>query len=610
MGRKSRAKRERREDGVGQIAAAAKGRTRHELLALVEAASASPASCHRIPSLELTLAALLNRTRFGSRPVSPSMLAGLVGAAREERPELAGFEDCVPCDPRMSVHVRWGNELFRLIPGVSTNTVATIDLWEWLAEAIDPVLVPAVGYGFGDVVEVALRRMSYVASELSPYWPGGDMPELDSLPRIRAPELDAAVSLRPLQDQITDCGDPVRARKAIMAHSTSPRHLRCEPCGHNPAFGDIIAIREGDGAFRSIPAAFLMGSVDGAAILLAGKALALNSGVLGVWRELVARKLAVFLFSVGHDVRGPLRLPSGDFVHSVSRYGPRQWVAVDVVAQLRGESVEDELAQSRTALSQVVPGAVLESRNGRVEVPDDAIVATAQVMANPQWALLLPVGRGSLPPISLPEVLRIVRSAEEPSDLWYYLVDRQDPDGPEVFRPSELGIWEGWRRNGKALHRSGRQFATLFVGDDGSEDEWADASSLFGIERSLLALGLPSARHWPTIDFRGETTWLGDLRNQTFCAVLAWDTPVAVSASWPPGGLSATDLLHDATAGIAHALRRTQSVAEEAFCASGIEALRIEFSHDPRPDAPPIACGGYLERAQIGVSWGSICRLF
>ena len=93
MGRKSRIKRERREHGSGMIAVAAKGHSRDGLIALVEAAAASPAANHRLPSLALIFEAVLQRARPGSRMATPAMVPALVDAAHEEQPAIAHLED-------------------------------------------------------------------------------------------------------------------------------------------------------------------------------------------------------------------------------------------------------------------------------------------------------------------------------------------------------------------------------------------------------------------------------------------------------------------------------------------------------------------------------------
>ena len=588
MGRKSRAKRERREQGVGQIAAVAKGRTRRDLLGLVEAASASPTASHRIPSLAMILDAVIGRTKHGPNHVAPPLLPDLVAAAHVERPWLGRYEDCEPCDPRLAVQVRWRDELFRLIPGVSTYPVASIGLWEWLAEAIDPVLVPAVGYGLGDVVEVALRRMSYVVSELSRVWPEGEMPGLDAPPRIQAAELAAAVALMPLQDQIAACSDPSRAFKAVMAHSTPPRQLRHDPW-EPPSFGGIIAIRDGQRGFQSMPAALLNVSVTDAAAQLAGRALAIEGNVLESWRGLATGRLCAFLEGAGQPLCGLICLEGVPRVLPVIRYGPRQWIAVDVVAELDGGSLDDALASSRDALALIAPGRTLSGTDGPIAIPGDATIAKVQVIAVPKPPDHLVTQAGGPRPMLLQDVLHIARAtAKEPSDLWYYLAELDASASQKIVALGGLGVWAAWRNNGKSLSRSGRQLAGMFFADDGVEQEWADAHTRYGLEESLLVLGLPSARRWPVIDIQDDATILCDRRKRSFCTVLPWEIPVAITEDYTSDDQSAASLLHNMASGMGFVIKRTRAAVVDAFRASGIKALRIDFCYDPHPDAPPL----------------------
>ncbi len=573
-------------------------------MALVEAASASPTAGHRIPSLVLTFDAIVGRTKHGPRRVEPSLLPDLVTAAHVESPGLARFEDYEPCDPRLAVQVRWRDELFRLLPGVSSHPVGDVDLWEWLADAIDPVLVPAIGYGFGDVVEVALRRMSYVASELSQFWPEGDMPDLDAPPRIRSAELDAAIALRPLQDQSTTCRDPSRAMEAITAHSCPPRRLRYDAEMHG-SFGANIAIREGPGRFQSIPAALLKESVNEAAALLADKALAIESDVLESWRGLATGALCAFVEGAGHPLLGLIGLEGVPRVLPVFRYGRRQWVVVDVVAELRDGSLDDALASSRAALARVASGKTFSSGGGSIEIPDDATIAKVQVITVPKLPGHLAAQRGGPRPMAVQDVLHIARTAaQEPSDLWYYLVDLDAPDLPKVIALGEIGVWEAWRSNGKTLWRSGRWLSGLFSADDGVGQEWTDAHTRFRLEESLLALGLPSARHWPMIDRQDDSTTLCDPSTRSFCTVMSWETPVAITEECAVEDQSAASLLRNMASGLAFVLERTRAAVVDALSASRIGALRIDFSCDPRPDAPPleIDCAPPVLRVSLGRS--------
>lgn len=294
-----------------------------------------------------------------------------------------------------------------------------------------------------------------------------------------------------------------------MAHSIPPRQLRYGP--RTPvSFGEIIAIREGQGKFQSIPAALLNISVGEAAAQLAGKALTIKSSVLESWQGSATGQLCAFLEGVGQPICG-LICPEGvPRVLPLLRYGPRQWIAMDVIAELESGSLDDALASSRDALAQVVPGRTISASGELIGIPDDANIAKVQVIAVPKLPDRIGTRAGGPRPLPLQDVLHIARAAaKEPADLWYYLSDLDAPTHPGIFAPGEIGIWEAWRNNGKTLWPSGRQMAGIYVAGDGVEQEWAAAHSKFNVEQSLLALEMPSARHWPAIDIEDDADDVG-----------------------------------------------------------------------------------------------------
>ena len=142
MGRKSRTKRERREHGSGMVAAAAKGRSLAGLVALVEAAAVSPTANHRVPSLALIFDAALKRVRPGPALVDAAMLPALVDAAHKEQPAISSLEDMIPPDAREAAVVRWGDEIYRLLPSSLEHPVAIFEFLDLLAGTIDSVLLP------------------------------------------------------------------------------------------------------------------------------------------------------------------------------------------------------------------------------------------------------------------------------------------------------------------------------------------------------------------------------------------------------------------------------------------------------------------------------------
>lgn len=603
MGRKSRAKRERREHGGDRVAAIAKGRPQAELLALVEAAAASPTASHCIPSLAHVLDSVLKRRSHGSRAVTPDLVPALVDAAHAEQPDLSLLEDFVPYDVREAVAVRWGSELFRLLPGALERPVAIVDHLELLTQTIDDVLIPEIGYGLDDVVELVLRRVDHVVSVLSPSWPTEDRAELGEQPRILPNELDAARSLRPLREQVRACRHPDRVELALAAYSTSAKRLSYSPREAASSFSDTIAIRQGAEAYLPLPAAFLMESLDAVAISLASRAVTIDNRVRRLWREVVAVRLAELLKGSGHQIYGPLRTERGSGIHSIIAYGPRQFLAIDLVAELTIESLESGLARSRRSLDGITSGSSLRGPAGLLTIPSNAEIETVQVFATSgSGTRIIPARQ---PPLSLLDFLRIARSSvREREDMWYYAKDRASGYEEGLFAVGEMDLWEYWRQNGKTFRRLGRPMSGMFVMWSGAEEEWKDESQRYELEQALLALQLPPSRAWPIIDFAEDEVDLCDLLNMEYLQVLPWETPIVISPEHPRDRDVDTDLIHNLTQAMIFLLRIIRREFVDVCRASGISAVRIDFRHDPRPDAPPLNFGNY-EAPIMTVYWGA-----
>ena len=603
MGRKSRAKRERRDHGGGRVAVVAKGRPQAELLALVEAAAASPTASHCIPSLAHVLDSVLKRTSHGSRAVTPDLVPALVDAAHVERPDLSRLEDFVPYDVREAVRVRWGSELFRLLPGALERPVAIVDHLELLTEAIDNVLIPEIGYGLEDIVELVLRRVDHVVSVLSPSWPTEDRAELGEQPRILPDELGAARSLRPLREQVRACRHPDRVELALAAHSTSAKRLPYSPREAASSFSDTIAIRQSAEAYLPLPAAFLMESLDSVAISLASKAVLIDNRVRRSWQQIVAVRLAALLKGSGHQIRGPLRTERGSSIHSVITYGPRQFLAIDLVAELTLESLESGFARSCRALDGITSGSSLSGPAGVLTIPSNAEIGIIQVIATSGSETRIMSIRQ--PPLTLLDFLWIARSSvRERADMWYYAKDRESGYEEGLSAVGEMDLWEYWRQNGKTFRRLGRPMSGMFVMWHGAEEEWKNESQRYELERALLALQIRPSRAWPIVDFAEDEVDLCDLLSMEYLQVLPWETPIAISPENPGDHGVDTDLIHNLTQGMIFLLGIIRREFVDVCRASGISAVRIDFRHDPRPDAPPLRFGNY-EAPVMTVYWGA-----
>ena len=542
MGRKSRTKRERREHGSGMVSVAAKGRSLVGLLALVEAAAVSPTANHRVPSLALIFDAALKRVRPGSALVDAAMLPALVDAAHKEQPAISSLEDMIPPDAREAAVVRWGDEIYRLLPSSLEHPAAVFEFLDLLAGAIDSVLVRARGYGLFDVVELALRRIDNVASVLSPAWPAGERPNLDGPATITDAELQAAAGLGTFNDLLGSCSAPVRARAALEAHSRVAKRLRFDLSSPISSFGDVVAVKQGAGAFLPLPAALLMEALPAVASSLADQAVRLDATVADSWRQQAGEKLGRLLAGSGHPLE-PLTTPTGRRIYFAA-YEPNQVLLLDLVATIDSTQLGDALEHSSEALAAAAS-----------TFPEDATVGALQVIATPSFGYAIVMEPNGALVMELQNVLRIVRDvAEEPADLWRYVVDSQQGD-IHLFAPNELDKWETWKAHDKAFP-GGPSIASLFCVMGSSDVEWAVESGKSDLERALRALQLAPTRDWPLVKISGDEADIADFASQQHHDIYLWDVPVAVSMQRHGFSRAEADTIFNLVSGLGFVLKQ------------------------------------------------------
>ena len=576
MGRKSREKCERRENGSGPIALAAKGTDLPDLVALLEAASVSPTASHKIPSLGLIFESVMKRTRTGKRPASPELLPRLISEAHNEDPYLCMQEDWMPYDVRAKVMVRWCGGLFRIAPGSLERPVATVDFLGLLSSVIDPVLIEQNGYGLRDVVEIVLRRVDHVASTLAPTWADEALEDTGEPASLRMEELSAARTLQPISETIDVCSSPERASVALQKHLVPANQLVRQRDNPATTFGPIIGVLDRDGKQIVLPAGLLMDELDALGADLARQALEIDPRVENRWAGAVASRVGHALMGSGHGSVGPVQTPQGDMIHSVTTYSRQQILVIDTVTSIEQTSLPDILDLSNGRLGSIEAGVDLQGPQHSIHIPPDAEIVKLQVVAAPRSGMSMLNQEYRI--ATLEDLLWIARTcAREPVDLWHFVNDLTDPRGiAQTLMWDLIDAWEVWRDNAKSFYRGGSQLDIMMFAPHAAESEWQAAAIASTCEEALLALGLPALPAWPIIDDLTEIRYIGDLTGDQVFRMLPWQTPVAVSASDPTTSENA-DTIWNLAEGITWKLERSQDAFIHAAKSSGISALRIHF---------------------------------
>lgn len=579
MGRKSKAKEARSGVPPGPLRDALSPFTTASLRALVEAASASPTSSHRQPSLGLIVDATLRRKREGKERAPSSALSSLLEAAHRQEPMLASLEDTQGLDPRPTVVVRWRGALYRLLPGSLERPVAMIDLLHLLATVVDPALVSRDGFGLGDVTELLLRRIDQVATTLATTWGSGEMPAPGDLALVTDSELDAAQDLPPIQALLEKCGNPEAAEAALRTFSVDPRELKIEVDSPTSMFGLTMAVTQRGGQAASLPASLLVEALFALGESLALRAVSLDPSVEDRWSDMIANRIGHALQGAGHHVLGPVSLATGGQLHSITRYDDTRILAIATVASLDPSTFGDQVQAASRALSELHPGETIEVAGQDIEVDPASDIARILVLATPGGSSLFAEHKGEAV-ATLADMVWFARtSMKSPADIWHFAKDWADPAGLlATFAWDVIDAWEVWRANGKAFYTGAVPVSMTFAPHH-AEVEWSSAAELSPLEDALLLLKEMPAYAWPMIEAEGDDLYqIGDLTADIVYWVLAGHVPTAVRATDPaaPAGLSS--FVWSLAFTLRWKLQHIPAIFQEAAARSGVRGFRVAFS--------------------------------
>ncbi len=557
---------------------AAKSKSLSDVAALLEAASVSPTASHRLLSVALIFDSVVRRPRTGKQAASPELLPELAEAVLQECPDLDWMESWTPCDLRAKVQARWNGELHWLVPGGPYRIVARIEFLRLLAPVIDPVLVPRIGYGLGDTVELVLRRISHVFETLATAWPDGPQAMPGDDPRINEAEIGAARRLSPISEQATLCTSPERAARALAAFTPPAKQL--QPFDPISWFGTTIAVRAG-GQAVAVPAGALVNSLDAISADLAAQAFCIDPTVEEDWAGAAGAALGHALAGAGHPVIGPVVAADGSGIHCVLPYSRRQALVIGFAAGLTPRTTRERFEISACRVERVAPETVLESPDGPFQIASDAEVARFYFVAAPEDCLPFhPSGERAV--ATLGDLLWFAQTCSDPVDLWHFARDLGDPGRTGRLRMAELADgWEAWLQSGKSFHTGAESFEVMaFAPELSVGTEWDAAATGSPAEKALLELDLPPLSEWPLIDKDddGGVKHVGDIRRRIWIRLLAWPIPVAV-AKTDPSNTDAAAELESLAEGIALRIEHTKEEFLAAAADSGVASFSICLAH-------------------------------
>lgn len=603
MGRKSREKRERRERGDGPIADLVADFSTPTVVALIEAAAASPTAAHRASSLALLFEAMMKRRTQGDAAAPAEALTGIVNGIAEAHPELLAREDFEPYDARHEVLVPWNGHLFRMMAGSLERPTQVVRQHGLLAKVIDPFIVPELGFGLIDIGELVLRRIDQVARTLAPVWPDGLPAAVGADASLTDSEIGAASGLPPIDELVDQCSNPSAARRALERFTVSAAKVTGDVYSMLiPAtFGATIAVSR-KGSRVALPAAFLPEALTAIGVELGRYATTVNPNAEEYWWHTVGNQIARTLGGAGYKIGGPVRVNSGPPFHSLVWFDERRVLAIGNGASLTSAGRQSRLNQSAPEVQKVRPGVTVEAPNGDTRIPDDAEVLHVQVMAGPQYSG--PLGL-MLPTMSLEDLEWFVYTAlPSHDDLWYFIRDITKTPGVDKIRSWDLiDQWEVWRQE-KSFYRGASTLDLLSFSPHAAIVEWEDAAQSSAVEVALHRLGMRPLRDWPGVDFSADSGLdVADMRTDEIIRVLPFTVPVAIDRVDSSAPQAHAETLWRLSIALDWKVTHSKEAFAKAASASGVPAVRIRFQFEDRATGPALTVANRDDPGQLTIGW-------
>lgn len=556
------------------------------LTELLLAAACSPTAGHRLPSIAIALGQLAQCRSGGTEPASVDVLGELLDAARATQPGLSSREDFVPNDPRVPTLFRFRDSLFRIYSGEIERPFMELERIALLSESIDDFLVDRLGFGLGDLLEVALGYMDAVVAQVSQAWT--DLPlSLDRVPSVEAAECVRIAQCPDIAEIADSCSDATRAQRALAWATAHKKSIRVDVSQPDSSFGPFLALDSPNTGLVA-PVGFLLGACIAASAELARLAASDSASRDRYWLR-GASRVERLLKSLGPIAAGP-NFDGGPSLCVLVRVSERHYLLVDLVAELDSGRINDVLETAARRLESIRPGSSFRAIGVRGAIPVDAEVVRLVVIASAGSLMLgVPDGIEVLP---LGDLEAITASMSEPDDLFLFLRDLAAKSQiGRMFAFSAADVFETWLAGNGSLHSGGRflDLITFQAGGAGSS-EWQRAGDRSRFEAALAALGLPGFSSWPHSKFREDAVDLIDVDRGEGWIVSLGPPLVGIRLDLPSEATPEDVRMIENLAGTTRWLLREVDSQFRVLLkeATGIESVTIAFVAVPPSTAVPI----------------------
>ncbi|MFE5566625.1 hypothetical protein ACFQ68_16685 [Amycolatopsis japonica] len=533
------------------IAAAMDGFSAVSVRAVVHAACSSPSAIHRLPSLTTLLTGVRSNPPIGVRTAQAADLASWLMVPTAVQPGYQRVEDWIPFDARKQLRVEWSGQVWPIHPGLFERPWEVFARLRRFAPAVDPVLLDMIGFGIGDLTELALRIMGLERTLLSPHWSLPPVSHPTAPAQITDGEVAAAARLHELWSEPASAIPEILLsyRDTVRSDEHTERLARClrwatpEPTGtpqdhstKEPIWLTALTMTTKDGRVP-LPG----GLVPGALGNLAGRLVAMaaredrkrshrptsddpRGGLACADRVRLGTEILVV-----HALRGlPAHALCGvDVLGGRSGHpliilvsGARHLIVVDIVATLDESRVRADIRAAKRRVAAVRPGSHVRLAPyfppdqppdlTHEELPFDHEVLHGQpgkIGADVSITRVVLVGglykpqeefRPGTIVLGIDEWRDFVSQAENTDQFWSFLDELSSLPGIERLTTWDVrDVWAAFREHG-LLHRAGNDKVQLAVIPRVSRTEWEQAVEADPFLDLTHPLELPPLREWPS----------------------------------------------------------------------------------------------------------------
>ncbi|MDX3020157.1 hypothetical protein [Streptomyces acidiscabies] len=450
------------------------------LLVLLQAALTSPDFQRLEDHLLLMLTRVLRTPSRTGAPAVADDLPGLVDATVRAAPGRGILTGRDPSDLRAGVGSTVAGERLLLHPGQLAHPLLVLRSLEHTALAVDQPLCETVGFGIGDVLELAVRITGRALGALTPAWPepyvDPDDPDEDRVAcRLTSAEVDAATSIATADPVglVPSCRHPERAGRALTWLTSRIEDLPLRYRPDTPLLGPVLAVTA-HGRRLPVPA----GAATDAIVPAATRLLALLPSVELPAAEERLQEVTVVrlaqLLGLDHipTVTGPVcRMTS-----------PTHRYDIAVVSALADGALSGRVEEGRAALADTSPG------RGRLVVYGGPRVLTRELIRD---TVFLHVEE-------LTEILH--QTGGDPTLAALFVLELTEHPGVHgVAYHDALDAWSLWHRNATLLLPGPDSDDIAFAPTTPYDEVWEHAAMHADTDHVLNAAGLPGVRDFTRV---------------------------------------------------------------------------------------------------------------